>query len=231
MGFKDKTYEFLMRPKTVRNSAIIGVIALAGALVVGIIIAQFSEKGYNMFENYISDLGSYNYTSCPYIWDFGQMICACAMIPAALYIRKLFATYSKNGEGIKESSRPRVILSYLCFFSMLIALVGLFGVGLFSEDRTTALHLHLFFTYVTFGGFAIVSLFFGLAITFYPTLFPRLFGLYMIILPPIACVIFFTTFIQFSEWMLMFSIMVWLVPFAIILLRHLNKEIRLVVKS
>ena len=231
MGFKDKIYEFLTRPKTVRNSAIIGVIALAGALVVGIIIAQFSDSGYNILDNYISDLGSYNYTPCPYIWDFGQMICACAMIPAAFYLRKLFATYSKNGEGIKESSRPRVIISYLCFFSMLVALLGLFGVGLFSEDRTTALHLHLFFTYVTFGGFAIVSFFFGLAVWFYPTPFPRPFGIYMMILPPIACGVFFATLMQFIEWLLMFSIMIWLIPFAFILLLHLNKEIRSVVKS
>lgn len=225
MGFKGKAHEILTNPKTVRNSAIIGVFSLTFALIIGIIIAQFDPDGYNIFENYISDLGSIEHTPFPYLWDFGQMICACFMVPSALYVKKLFASYSKNEEDIRASSKSRVIISYLGFISMLIALLGMFMVGLFSEDRTTDLHLHLFFSYVVFGGLAITSLFFGIAITFYPSPIPRLLGIYMMILPPIACVIFFTTFIKFSEWILMFSIIIWIIPFAIILLMHLNREI------
>ena len=51
MGFKEKAHEFLTDPKKVKTSAIIGVFALAFALVVGIIIAQFDPDGYNIFEN------------------------------------------------------------------------------------------------------------------------------------------------------------------------------------
>jgi hypothetical protein len=79
--------------------------------------------------------------------------------------------------------------------------------------------------YIVFGGLAITSLFFGINITFYPSPIPRPLGIYMMILPPIACGFFFTTFNKLSEWILMFSIMVWIVPFAIILYQHLNKEI------
>ncbi|NVM31151.1 MAG: DUF998 domain-containing protein [Candidatus Helarchaeota archaeon] len=225
MGFKSNAYESLTNPKTVRNFAIIGAFSLAFALVVGIIIAQFDPDGYNLFENYISDLGSFKHTPFPYLWDFGQMICACSMIPAAFYLKKLFATYSGSDEDVKESSKTRLLLSYLCFIAMLTALLGMFMAGLFSEDRSGPLHLHLIASYIDFGGLALASLFFGIAITFYPSPVPRLLGSYMMILPPIACGIFFATFNKFIEWVLGFSLMVWLLPFAIILLRHLNKEI------
>jgi hypothetical membrane protein len=231
MGFKNKAYEFLTNPKNVRNSAIIGVFSLAFALIVGILIAQLDPDGYNIFENYISDLGSIEHTPFPYLWDFGQMICACSMIPAAFYLKKLFFTYSENKGETKESSKPRLFLSYLCFISVLIALLGMFLAGLFSEDRTTALNLHLLASYIDFGGLAITSLFFGIAITLYHSPIPRPLGIFMMILPPIACGIFFTTFNKFSEWILMFSIMVWIIPFAIILLKHLNKEIESQIKS
>lgn len=226
MGFKENASEFLTNPRTVKISAFIGVFALAFALVVGIVVAYFfGPKGYNIFLNYISDLGSIRYTPIPLLWDFGQMVCACSMIPGAFYLKKLYATYSENEEDIKETPRPRVFLSYLCFISMLIALLGMFMAGLFSEDRSTPLHLHLVASYIDFGGLALTGLFFGIAITFYPSPIPRPLGIYMMILPPIACGIFFTTFNKFSEWLLMFSIIVWLLPFAIILLKHLNKEI------
>jgi hypothetical membrane protein len=198
---------------------------LAFALIVGIIIAQFDPDGYNIFENYISDLGSFEHTPFPYLWDLGQMICACSMIPVAFYLQKLFLTYSEKEEDRKESSKPRLALSYLCFISLCISLLGMFMAGLFSEDRTTALHLHLIASYIDFGGLALTSLFFGMSITFYPSPIPRLLGIFMMLLPPIACGIFFTTFNIFSEWILMFSIMVWIIPFAIILLKHLNQEI------
>ena len=231
MGFKENAYEFLINPKNFRNSAIIGVFALAFALVVGIIIAQFDPDGYNIFENYISDLGSIDHTPFPYLWDAGQMIAACAMIPTAFYLQKFFLTYSGNEGDVKEGSKARLILSYLCFISVLIVLIGMFMAGLFSEDRTTSLNLHLLASYIDFGGFALTSLFFGIAITFYPSPIPKLFGIFMMIVPPIACGIFFATFNIFttiniiSEWILMFSIMVWIIPFAIILLKHLTKEI------
>lgn len=225
MDFKDASYNFLINPKNVRNFAIIGVFTLAFALVIGIIIAQFKPGGYNIFENYISDLGSFKYTDFPYLWDFGQMICASSMIPAAFYLQKMFSTYSRNDGDAKEDSKARRFLSYLCFISMFIALIGMFMAGLFSEDRTTALGLHLIASYIDFGGLALASLFFGIAITFYPSPVPRPFGIFMMIVPPIACGVFFTTFNKLSEWILMFSIMVWLIPFAIILLKLLNKEI------
>jgi hypothetical membrane protein len=225
MEFKERGYEFLTNPKNVKTSAIIGVFSLVFALVVGIIIAQFDPDGYNIFENYISDLGSFQHTPFPYLWDFGQMICACSMIPAAFYMKKLFLTYSEKEKEIEASSKPRLLLSYLCFISMLISLLGMFMAGLFSEDRTTELHLHLLASYIVFGGLAITSLFFGINITFYGSPIPRPLGIYMMILPPIACGFFFTTFSKLSEWILMFSIMVWMVPFAIMLYQHLNKEI------
>ncbi len=221
MGFK----EILVDPKIVRNCAIISVFSLAFALGVGIIIAQFDPDGYNIFENYISDLGSFDHTPFPYLWDFGQMFCAIFMIPAAFYVQKLFFTYAKKDEERKENSKPRLILSYLCFISMCISLLGMFMAGLFSEDRTTPLGLHLIASYIDFGGLALTSLFFGMSSTFYPSPIPRPLGIFMMILPPTACVIFFTTFNIFSEWILMFSIMVWIIPFAIILLKHLNREI------
>ena len=146
----EKIYNSLTNPKNVKNAAMIGVISMISALILGVIVAQFDTDGYNIFDNYISDMGSFNHTPFPYLLDFGLMITACSMIPALFYVEKLLAPLPQNAEDLREFSRMRLRLGSYGFIWMAIGLIGMFGVGFFSEDRTTSLGLHWIFTIVVF---------------------------------------------------------------------------------
>ena len=78
---------------------------------------------------------------------------------------------------------------------MVVALIGLFRTGLFSEDRSP-FHTHWIFTVVVFFGFAFPSLFYGLTIFFYSEKIPKILGLYMIIAPIIMVFILFISGFQ-----------------------------------
>jgi len=170
-------------------------------------------------------MGSFEHTPVPFIWDFAQMITAILMIPSAFYLEKLFRSFPNSDEGDKSISLNRRILSSCFLISMLSVIFGMFMVGLFSEDRTTIFQLHLVGSYIVWSGFALTSIFLGLLIWLYPSPIPKPIGIYMTVFPPIPCIIFLTTFNKLSEWILMFSLITWIVPVAYILLKHINKEI------
>ncbi|MFX1287032.1 MAG: hypothetical protein ACFFFY_00550 [Promethearchaeota archaeon] len=109
--------------------------------------------------------------------------------------------------------------------SLLSGAVGLFGVGLFSEDRTTELGLHFIFSIIVFAGLAFGAFFNGIAILLKlkKTIFPRLLGLYMILGPFIATLMFIYPPISvtrpFLEWMMLFAAFIWLIPTAYLILK------------
>ena len=218
-----KYYEFLTNPKTVKITAFIGIISFATALIIGIIIAQFDPEGYNLFDHYISDMGSFMHTPFPYLWDFGQMICACLMVPSAFYLREFLMTFAKNNELSEPDSRNIIVLCNISFVWMLMALFGMFMTGFFSLDR--AIYLHNMGAYILVGGLVLFCIFLGLSIFFYPSPFPRLLGLYMLICPLIPSIVYFITNVRIAEWIFLISFIVWLIPFALIILRQINNEI------
>ena len=65
----------------------------------------------------------------------------------------------------------------------------------------------------------------GLIIIFFPSPVPQVLGPYMVFLPPYSCIIFLTTFNMFSEWLLMFTLMGWIIPVALIMLKYINRDI------
>ena len=101
---------------------------------------------------------------------------------------------------------------------------------MFSEDRTTKLGLHFTFSVIVFAGLAIGAFFNGIAILFHlkKTLFPRLLGLYMMVGPFIATILFIfppiTTTRSFLEWMMLFSAFIWLIPVAFLILRSFKSD-------
>ena len=110
------------------------------------------------------------------------------------------------------------------------ASVGFFGIGLFSEDRTTPLGLHLFFSYVVFGSFAFSSLFNGVVLIAqnqnFKLIYSRIIGVLMLfvnvpltilfmVIPPLLPE-------QFMEWIILFSIFAWILPVAITIRKNLE---------
>lgn len=242
---KNQIYNYLTDPKVVRRCIIAAEIFFPLMIIFGVMVAVFLGPGnYNIFDNYISDMGSQRYTPIPKILDNGNMITSILLIPAFFYARRLIDSKSKQ----LESFNVPKWYSSLILVVMLVGTIGFFGTGFFSEDvainlypvTTSEYDLHEIFTYVVFGGYASAGFFLGIIFVRYPRgiiemgayekgskLIPIVMGLIMIFLTPVL----FTFFVlelppttPFWEWMLLFSIIGWIPPMGIIVLHQIKIE-------
>ncbi|MHA1660464.1 MAG: DUF998 domain-containing protein, partial [Promethearchaeota archaeon] len=133
---KSKIYDFLINPKTVKVSLYLALVTFIPALIIGILIAQLDPDGYNFVDNYISDLGSFNHTPMPYFLDYGAMITSILLIPFTFYMERQLAPFPTNSEDLKNYTRMRFRLGGAGLFWMFLGLIGFFGIGFFSEDRS-----------------------------------------------------------------------------------------------
>ena len=218
LDLKSLIYDFLTEPRTVRISTIASIITIFATLIIGVLVAQFDPDGYNIVDNYISDLGSFKHTPMPYFLDYGAMITSILMIPMTFYMEKILAPSPLN---LKEFPRMRYRLSGLGFFFMIMGTFGFFMIGLFSEDRTGPLGLHSLFSPVVFAGLVISSLFYGLLILFYRTEISKLIGLYMAIVPFITGLLMLKYYTPLYEWIMLFSLLIWMVPVFHIFIKRL----------
>ncbi|MBY8988123.1 MAG: hypothetical protein KGD61_06680, partial [Candidatus Lokiarchaeota archaeon] len=153
--------------------------------------------------------------------------------PVFFYITKMIVSDTKNIIFNSNNSIFKRVycinINLLAFFGLLSLLsgaVGLFGVGLFSEDRTTELGLHYTFSIIVFAGLAFGALFNGNAILFKlkRTIFPRLLGLYMIVGPFVVTIMFLFPPISvtrpFLEWMMLIAAFLWLIPASLFILKN-----------
>ena len=211
--------------KAVRISGFICISLFLISIILGLIVAQFDTDGFNIIENDISDLGTSNHTPIPLLLDFGAMSMGILLIPMVLYINKLLTSHSQNADKTKAERRLSSFFNALGTLGLIVGLMGLFGLGLFSKDRTTELHLHANFAIVCFIGIISGGFFIGLTILFYPKIFSRVLGIYMIVIPPIP--FFLLMFGQpplspIYEWIMISSIFIWLIPMIIIVSREIN---------
>lgn len=219
-SLKNRIYTFLTNPKVVKFSILFSMINFLACIAIGMIIASsFGPTRYNLIDNYISDLGSIKYTPTPIFLDYGAMSSSITLIPFGLYLEKVLNPSPTNTKQIENTSRNRIRLSSLGILSFFIGLIGFFNIGLFSEDRSTALGLHYFFSVVVFSGLIFTSIFFGLIISFYDTIFPKIIGNYMIIVPIIPGIIFIFTHWPIIEWFMLFTILIWALPAMTIILK------------
>jgi len=226
----------IVQPKVVKICIYVSNLLFLSGLLIGALIAVFfGPEGYNIIDNYISDLGSFRYTPTPFILDSIAMITAFFLLPIFLYSYKKLISGKK--EIIFDSNKPllkrifnlfvaiNVIIGLIC---LIVAAVGLFGIGLFSEDRTTELGLHYFFSIVVFSGLATGALFNGVAIVLKKSIYPRFLGAYMMVGPLTVALLFVfpppSTTLPFLEWMMLFAAFLWLIPLSILILQKLRKE-------
>ncbi|TFG04150.1 MAG: hypothetical protein EU539_11400 [Promethearchaeota archaeon] len=221
LAFKSRIYDnYLIKPSIVKKSIITALIIFSTSIILGFIVAQFDPDGYNIVDNWISDMGSFNHTPLPYFLDFGAMITSILIIPAIYYMEDRLAP---NPTGDSEFPRMRYRLSSLGFFFMFMGFFGFFNVGLFSEDRTTALGLHMFFSYIVFSGLVFSSVFYGLLITFYKTEIPKIIGIYAIFVPFIVAYLALQFFNPLFEWILLFSLLIWMFPVFLIFAKNIHE--------
>ncbi len=153
MAFKDKIIEkrnqiqgSLTHPKVVKFCIISASLVWVLGVLLAYLVAQldpvgpgFDPAGYSFFINYISDLGSLRYTPMPVIINFTLMETSILMFPVSLYMKDVL-----KGDG---SKKLRNVLANLTLICMIIALCGLFFVGVISEDVGIKLDAIFSFSY------------------------------------------------------------------------------------
>ena len=69
-----KIYNKITDPKLVKLSTIIAIIVGITSVFIGVIVAMIGPPGgYNLFDNYVSDLGGSPHTPFPYFLDIASI--------------------------------------------------------------------------------------------------------------------------------------------------------------
>ncbi|KKM23886.1 hypothetical protein LCGC14_1610690 [marine sediment metagenome] len=223
-----KFYDKATDPKVVKISIYISLATFFPGLIIGIIVAM-NFGGYSIWFNYISNLGSFQYTPAPFILDFTCMISSIFIIPLILNLNRLYS--SNMVEKIDNSrrsfhiNRSRRVFGYMGVVFLFLGVVGMFFVGVFSEDRSS-IDLHNYFAAMAFGGFAFGAFFTGWAIVIKRKLFPKGIGYFMILGPSSASIFFLIApqplTRQFLEWIMLFSALAWYYTIVWVTLQKLN---------
>lgn len=211
-------------------------IFILGLLIAVLIASIFGPQGYHIWYNYISDLGSIRYTPAPFILDLIVMSTSVLLLPMFIYFADILIRgsvdiilNSKNKILKRIYHGILIIIALIGLFWLIVGAVGLFGIGLFSEDRTTESGLHFFFSIVVFLGLALGAFFNGIVLLLKKTTFTIILGIYMILVPiPIGFLFLFPPYPyteQFLEWMMFLTDLIWLIHISGFLLKDIkNKE-------
>lgn len=225
-----KFYDKVTEPKIVKISIYISLATFLPGLILGLIIAlTLGPIPYNLWLNWISDLGSIKYTPAPYILDITCCISAIFILPLILNLSRLYSSHMvENYDNSKRSRyllKFRRIFGYMGVVCLFVGIFGMFFVGVFSLDRSP-FDAHFYFSSLAFGGFAFGAFFTGLAIVLKRRLFPKAIGYFMILGPSTASIVFIIApeplTRQFLEWIMLFSAVSWYYVIVFITLQKLN---------
>lgn len=225
-----KFYDKITEPKIVKISIYISLATFLPGLILGLIVGlTLGPIPYNLWFNWISDLGSIKYTPAPYILDLTCTISAIFIVPLLFNLSRLYSSHMN--ENYDNSKRSRYILKFKRIFGytgvvcLFVGIFGMFFVGVFSLDRSPN-NAHLYFSSLAFGGFALGAFFTGLAIVLKRRLFPKTIGYFMILGPSTASILFVIApeplTRQFLEWIMLFSALAWYYVIVFITLQKLN---------
>ncbi|MFX1501996.1 MAG: hypothetical protein ACFFDH_13615 [Promethearchaeota archaeon] len=221
-----KFYRVVTNFYFVKISAIIVMVGYIGLLIIGVIVAALLDSdSYTIWDNWISDLGSRNDTPAPFLYDIACIIAGAMTIPLTFYMENLLAPLlDKTQLKQHHYSRLRLRLSSYAFFFSIIGNFSYIGVGIFSADRdyeflsVLGQGLHGIMSYLAFGGFTFGAFFMGWLIVLYNTKIPKILGIYGIIGPLTVAIINLIERTPFLEWVLLFSILAWIIPLSLILI-------------
>jgi hypothetical membrane protein len=226
----ERGYAFLTEPKIIKICGYSTLVSFFGLLVIAVIIASiWGPEGYNIVDNWISDLGSFNYTPAPFLLDIAVISAGILLIPFYFYLEKYLAPIPHVPEDLPAPTRMTYRLMALNFFFNCLGTIGLLGVGIFSEDRDIA-GLHFTFSALLFGSFAIGSIFLGLRITLLKqAIIPRpynfIVGIYGIFVPFTVGAFAVFNLSPVWEWTLFFVLLGLILPMFLAALRHAENQL------
>lgn len=222
----DRFYKRLLARKSIRICVYACLVVFFPGLILAISIAdEYGPYGYSIINNFISDLGSPNYTPTPYILDIIAILTGIFMIPIFLYMKEILVKGPNRGKKISNDSILIKTLAKLGKIFLILGAIGLIGIGSFDEN----FFIHEIFAIFAFVGFIAGAIFYGVIIIIKRTIFPEILGYYMAFNSPTLLILYFIRIppftLPFIEWCILFNIIIWTFPSAIILLRHLNVKI------
>lgn len=223
---REKFYNVVTNFKFVKICSMIVLVGYIGLLIIGVIVAALLDPdGYTIWNNWISDLGSINDTPAPFLYDIACILAGSMTIPLTFYMERFLAPFPRKNQLYQQDlSRLRFRLSSYAFFFGIIGNLGYIGVGIFSADRDFEVLSvlgqgpHGIMSYLAFGGFTFGAFFMGWLIVLYDTKIPKILGIYGIIGPLTVAIINLIESTPFLEWVLLFSILAWIIPLSIILI-------------
>ncbi len=221
----------VINPRVIRILIILDMLIFLPGIALAILLAftlggsEIAPGSYNFVANYISDLGSARYSPAPWLLDGISMISALLLIPILISSRKLV------DQDIREQKRSPAFIaagkggSWVGFCALYIGIVGLFGIGLFSEDRSFG-GLHYFFSLVVFTGFAFGASTLGIVGIINKTYTPKSLNFLMVAFPVLASTFYAWNMLQESppfpkpplEWLMLLSIFWWILPLGVLIL-------------
>lgn len=232
-AIRARFYNFVTSFNIVKISAMCVMGVYISLLIIGVITAGLLDPdGYTIWDNWISDLGSSDHTPAPILYDIACIVAGFMTIPLTFYMENLLAPLPKRST-IKEQhySRLRFRLSSFAFLFSIIGNLGYIGVGIFSADRDfERLSIlgegpHGIMSYLAFGGFTFAAFFMGWIIVLYNTEIPKILGLYGIFGPLFIAILNLIDSTPLLEWILLFSILIWIIPLTLIILRKPDSRI------
>ncbi len=211
---KENLIEKITDHKLVKISTFIALIVAFSCLIIGYIIAQFGPYGYNMFDNYISDMGSRRYTPFPYTRTISNLISSPLFFPLTFYMKKNLAPISH------EIPKKQKVVGNLGFIGMLTLFIGMMFTGIITEDVNMQIHTYIAIIAI-FGG-VIATISYGILISIYSTNVPKIVGIYMILSIPVIAILTIIGFPSriFYEWILLFSLYSWIILCSRFLLKN-----------
>jgi hypothetical protein len=180
-------------------------------LVFGHLIASFfGPEGYTIWNNWISDLGGRKYTPAPFLYDIACILAGSLTLPFNFYMESFFSS------NLNSITRMRIRIVESAFIFGFMGSLSYIGVGIFSEDRDYY-GLHNLTSTLAFGGFTFNALFSGLFVIIYRTKIPKILGLYGLLGPFFFLILFIVVSNALTEWLLLFSILLWIIPLTLII--------------
>ncbi len=218
---RKRFHEFITDYKIVRTCSIFTIIAYSFLLIIGVIIATFlGTTNYRIWTHWISDLGTRNDTPAPYLYDLAAILAGTLTIPLTFYLEKILAPMPQTPKEFNKYSRLRYRIASYGFLMNIIGNLGYIGVGIWRGDRDYPIPLlgmgtHGLMSSLAFGGYTFGAFFFGWLILLYETKIPKLIGLYGVVGPLLTLILFMIFGGPLWEWILLFSILAWVIPLAI----------------
>ncbi len=194
------------KEKIIKSILFSGYFLYVGLLIFDIILA--SMFGYNIVVHYISELGASHLIPFPLFHDSVAILGGIVTIFSNFYFAKRLRTQ------YRPSQCSRVFVK-IGFASGLAGAIGYIFLGIFSLDRAGPREIyHGLASGSAFGGFILSIFFYSLNILLTHRCRLKRVGFYGITIPLLCMLLFVLTHAPLAEWILLYSILLFLLPFS-----------------